>query len=168
MKKLLVVMLMLYPLSAVAETYQWTDEGGTVNFAEDLGKVPKKYRKKAKLVGEESGAPQITETIEPVPGKAKVDKVDEDQKGKKLYGGKDEGTWRKDFLTARYDLQQSESALADLRGRLSDTTKMSRSEYLSIQTSIKHAEGIVQQRQKKLEQLRESADRSAVPKELRQ
>ena len=52
MKKLLVLLLLLYPLSASAETYQWVDERGTTNFAEDLGKVPKKYRKKAKRLGE--------------------------------------------------------------------------------------------------------------------
>ena len=66
MKKLLVLLLLLYPLSAVAVTYEWTDEKGTVNFTEDLGNVPKKYRKKVKVLGaDEGGAPQIIESAEP-------------------------------------------------------------------------------------------------------
>jgi hypothetical protein len=165
MKRLLVMMLLLYPMSAAAETYQWTDEQGTVNFAEDLGKVPKKFRKKAKRLGaEESGVPQVTETTEQVQGKSKSV---EDQKGK-LYGGKNESAWRRDFVIANLDLQQSEAELADLRRRLVDTSKMSRSEYLNIQASIKHSESRLEQRKKRLDLLTESADRLGVPMEWRQ
>jgi len=32
MKKLLVLLLLVYPLSASAVTYEWTDDGGTVSF----------------------------------------------------------------------------------------------------------------------------------------
>jgi hypothetical protein len=161
MKRLLVVMLLLYPLSALAQTYQWTDHIGTVHFADDLGNVPKKYRKKAKIVGgEESGAPQSTEITEPVQKKSKGG---DEQQVKKLYGGKDESTWRKEFVSARYELQHAESELAVLRGRMSDTSRMSRSEYLSIQNTIKHSEVSVQQLQKKLDLLEQSADRLGVP-----
>ena len=50
---LLVITLVLFAVPVCAETYVWEDEQGTVNFAEDLGKVPKNYRKKARLAGEE-------------------------------------------------------------------------------------------------------------------
>jgi len=46
MKRLLLAVLMLLPLSAGAATYSWTDASGTVNFSDDLGSVPPKYRKK--------------------------------------------------------------------------------------------------------------------------
>ena len=164
MKRLLVMMLLLYPMSAAAETYQWTDEQGTVNFTEDLGRVPKKFRKKAKRLGDDSGVPQVSETTEQVQGKSKSV---EDQKAK-LYGGKNESTWRRDFVTANFDLQQSEAELADLRRRLIDTSKMSRSEYLSIQASIKHGESRFEQMKKRLDLLTESAGRLGVPMEWRQ
>jgi hypothetical protein len=165
MKKLLVAMLLLYPLSALAVTYEWTDDRGTVNFTEDLGKVPKKYRKKAKVLdGEDSGAPQSTVIGEPAKGKAKSD---EPPKGKKLYGGKDENAWRSEFVTATGDLQHAEAGLQVLRGRLADTSKMTRGEYLSIQSSIKNEEARVQQMQKKLDLLQQSADRLGVPMEFR-
>jgi hypothetical protein len=166
MKKLLVAMLLLYPLSALAQTYEWTDERGTVNFTEDLGKVPKKYRKKVKVFGgEESDAPQTTLITEPVKGKPKGDEA---QKGKRLYGDKDESAWRNEFSAARSDLQRTESELAELRGRLSDTSKMPRAEYLAIQSTIKRDESRLKDLQKKLDQLRESADRAGVPMEFRQ
>ena len=166
MKRLLAVLLLVYPLSALAQTYEWTDERGTVNFAEDLGKVPKKYRKKVKVVGgEESGAPQTSEVVEPLKPKQKVD---ESSKVKKLYGGKDDSAWRKEFAAAQGDLQRNESELAELQGRLGDTSKMSRSEYLALQNTLNHAKNRQQLLQKKLDLLRESADRLGVPAEARQ
>jgi hypothetical protein len=166
MKKLLVVMLLLYPLSALAETYQWTDERGTVNFTEDLGRVPKKYRKKAKRLGaEESPAPQSATTAEPLKAKAKDE---EPAKGKKLFGGKDEAAWRNEFAAATGDLKQIETELAEMRGRLNDTSKMSRSEYLMLQNSIKNDENRLQLQKRKLEMLRDNADRYGVPAEYRQ
>jgi len=165
MKKLLVALLLLYPLSAVALTYEWTDENGTVNFTEDLGKVPKKYRKKAKVLGAEENGPQTTiESGEP----AKKTKPEAAGEKKKLYGGKDGQSWRKEFAAAKGQVKATESQLADLRGRLADTSKMSRGEYLSIQNTIKHNETILKGQQQKLDELQESADRAGVPAEFRQ
>ena len=164
MKKLLVLLLLLYPLSAIAETYQWTDERGTVNFAEDLGKVPKKFRKKAKRLGADAEPVQIINESSADPAKAKKD---EPEAGKKLYGGKDEAAWRREFSQAEFNLKNAETDLATLKGRLRDTSTMSRSEYLSIQNSIRYAEDRVQTQRKRLEQLQESADRLGVPAEYR-
>lgn len=163
MKKLLVLLLLLYPLTAAAETYQWTDEKGTLNFAEDLGKVPKKYRKKARRVGEDEPAVRGNEEKTAEPAKSKT----EEGQAKKAYGGKDEAAWRREFLQAEFNLKNAESDLATLKGRLADTSRMTRSEYLSIQNSIRYAEDRVQAQQKKLDQLRENADRLGVPPEFR-
>lgn len=163
MKKLLLVMLLVYPLSALAQIYEWTDERGTVNFTEDRGNVPVKYRKKVKVLGDESGAPETTIISE----QPKV-KNRSDEKGKKLYGGRDETAWRTDFMNAKGDLKQARSELADLRERLGDTSKMSRTEYLTLQNTIKFNEGRLQQLQKKLDALQQSADKLGVPQEFRQ
>ena len=166
MKKLLAVMILLYPLSALAVTYEWTDERGTVSFTEDLGNVPKKYRKKAKVLGaEESDAPRTDAAAEPA--KAKPAVADEVQT-KKQYGGKDEKAWRAEFAAARRELQQAETELADLRARLNDTSKMSRSEYLTIRNTINPSESRVPALKKKLDLLKESADRAGVPADARQ
>ena len=185
MKKLILMLLLVYPLSALAITYEWTDERGTVHFTEDLGKVPKKLRKKVKVLGGEEKAPGSAENApggqEGVPGSQEggaprgagqpvrvTPGGEQADKGERLYGGRDESAWRRDFLEAADELKHTESELSLLRGRLSDTSKMSRSEYLSIQITIKHTENRLQQLQRKLDLLRESADRHGVPAQARQ
>jgi hypothetical protein len=166
MKKLLVLLLVLYATSAAAVTYEWTDDRGTINFTEDLGKVPKKYRKKAKVLGaEESGAPQVIE--EPVKGSgtgsgAAAGTKDAAHKDKKAVPGKDDAALRTEFGAAKYQLQAIEKNMADLRGRLQDTTKMSRSEFLTLQNTLKQEEFRAQEQRKKLDQLRLNAEKSGI------
>ncbi|WP_026840508.1 DUF4124 domain-containing protein [Citrifermentans bremense] len=164
MKKLLLLLLLLYPLSALAETYEWTDERGTVNFAEDLGKVPKKYRKKAKRLGSEEPPAAASETASPKGGGEKGAKNNEKSK---TYGGKDELAWRREFLQANSRLQTAQTDLDALKVRLGDTSRMSRSEYLNIQNSIKHNEARVKELQNKLDQLNSTADRYDLPADFR-
>ena len=54
---LILIALVLFAGHVFADTYVWEDDQGTVNFADDLGKVPKQFRKKAKIVGEEEPLP---------------------------------------------------------------------------------------------------------------
>ena len=158
MKKLLVLLLLMYPLSALAVTYEWTDQSGTINFTEDLGKVPKKYRKKVKILGaDEGGAPQVID--EPVKGKAKETAA---PKEKNAPGGKGETGLRGEYAVAKANLQATEDELVDLRRRVGDTSKMSRSEYLSLSNTIKQEEFRVQEQKRKLESLREAARKAGV------
>lgn len=167
MKRLLLLLLLLYPLSAAAETYQWTDERGTVNFADDLGKVPKKFHKKAKRLGGDDG-PSVTVVDEgQEPATQAKPAAKEAQPQKTLYDGKDEVTWRTDFHQAAVNLESAQSELDALKQRAADTSGMSRYEYLSIQSGIKQGEVRVQNLREKLEQLREAADRAGVPPHLR-
>jgi predicted aspartyl protease len=41
--------VLLFPLFAGGEVYQYEDDGGTVHFVDDPGKIPKKYIKKQKV-----------------------------------------------------------------------------------------------------------------------
>jgi acetyl-CoA carboxylase alpha subunit len=155
-----VMLLLIYPLSVSAETYQWTDERGTENFTEDLGKVPKKYRKKVKVLGgAESGAPQIIETTEPVKGKAKESGG---QKEKKAPTAREEANLRGDYAVAKANLHGSEQDIIDLKARLADTSKMSRTEFLTIQNSIKQNEARLQELKKRLDQAREKAEKAGI------
>ncbi|HJV35344.1 DUF4124 domain-containing protein [Geomonas sp.] len=168
MKKLIVALILLYALPVLAETYEWTDQQGTVHFTEDLGSIPKKYRKKAKVVGGDESAPEVTISNEPAKGAAKAEpKGDEGDKPKKLYGGKDEAAWRTAFRNANYEVQQTETELATLQGRMNDTSKMSRSEYLAVQNTIKHTEVRLQEARQKLDALQATANRAGVPPEFR-
>ncbi len=60
MKRLFFILLLLTPLSAGAATYSWTDASGTMNFTDDLGAVPAKYRTKAlKQAAGEDTVPEV-------------------------------------------------------------------------------------------------------------
>lgn len=163
MKKLLVVLLFCYPLSVSAVTYQWTDEGGTVSFTEDLGNVPKKFRKGVKVLGaDDSGTPEITVSAGPGQPKPKETGSQKEGTGKKTSSLKEEATLRNDYLNAQGSLQATEQAIADLHARLEDTSAMSRNEYLSLQNSLKQYEFRVKEQQKKLDQAREKAEKGGV------
>ena len=173
MKRLLVAILLLYPLSALAQTYEWTDEHGTVNFTEDLGNVPKKYRKKVKVLGGESGEPEVVNepATEGKPkGEAgeKAEKSKKREKAKMLYGGRDGNYWHKEFAAARREIEATDASLSQLRERLNDTSHMSRGEYLAIHNTINNEEARLKGQQKKLDDLKESADRAGVPMEFRE
>lgn len=170
--------LILFAVPVTAATYKWVDDKGTVNFTEDYGKIPKKYRKKAKVVGEEGSAPPATIEIKEEP-KAKQKTTDgetpkvEDSKekqGKKkvLYDGKDGDVWKTDLGKLRADLKAAEDQLVETRGRMNDTSKMSRTEYLSLYNSIKDMENRVLVLRKKLDTLNEAAAKAGVPADLRQ
>lgn len=47
MKRALLLIMLMMPVTALAETYSWTDASGTMHFTDDPGKIPRQYRKKA-------------------------------------------------------------------------------------------------------------------------
>lgn len=173
MKTLMLLLTMtLFTIPALAETYIWEDAQGTVNFAEDLGKVPKKYRKKARVVGEEEAPP--TEVKE---GKGKPSPQQQTQGVKErvpdakpddklVYGGKAAAAWKAEFSAITPDLKAAEKQLVEYRNRLKDTSGMSRSEYLGIQSTIKAIESSVLEQRKKLNELKQEAEKAGVPADL--
>ncbi len=167
------ILLALFAIPALAETYTWTDDQGTVNFADDLGKVPKKYRKRAKVLGGEETPPEeVQEGEKPAPavqqqkGAAKEVKEAAPARKKELYGGKDAATWKYELASARANLKATEGQLADHRERLKDTSGMSRVEYLSILNTIKSLEYTVQRQRNELDDLKKDAEAAGVPAEL--
>lgn len=168
----LVLFLVLFAVPAMAETYTWTDERGTVNFTEDLGKVPKKFRKKARLIGEyESDAPPPMEAPpEQKPAAGAEPKVAAPASSKDpkdaQYGGKDGAEWSREFSQVRNELKSSEGQLVDTRKRMDDTSTMSRNEYLSLQLTIRNMERRVVELRKRLTDLEAAATQAEVPRDL--
>lgn len=179
MKVFMTLVLLFCAVPVSAEIYQWVDDKGTVSFVDDLGKVPAKYRQKAKVVGaEESGVPQVTDLSEALPDKGKkegsADKTasgsaSEQAKKKQVkYGGKDGKAWRTEFYQAKNELKSAEKHVVSLNDKLADTSKMTRNEYVGLQNSLKFAESRVAELKKSLETLNEAADRAEVPVEFRE
>jgi hypothetical protein len=171
---MVVAVLVLFAVPVFAVTYEWEDSQGTVNFTEDLGSVPKEYRKKVKIVGEEENAP--TEVItSPVGATAVTDKKDKGpeqsaegkKEAKKLYAGKPAEEWKKSFAEARWKVKNEEEQLNHYKERMKDTSKMSRGEYLSIQMNINDSESRLKTYNKNLESLTSEANSAGVPAGLR-
>lgn len=167
---LVAAVLLLVAMPVQATIYKWVDRRGTINFTEDLGQVPPEYRSRAVVVDE--GAPPAEVIEVPEAGKVKEKgttpaQAAQEQKKPKMYGGKDVATWKKEFAEAKWRLRSAEDDLAALRNRLTDTSNMSRPEYLGIQMSIKNDEARVSELREKLDALKKSADEAGVPAEAR-
>jgi hypothetical protein len=181
MRTLCVVFLLLFTVPAFAETYKWVDDKGTVNFTENLGSVPKKYRKNVKIIdGNEAAVPQVTDIDESSKGKAKakadVNNETKDGDGatagkernkKTVYAGKDETVWKAEFRKLNADIRASEEQLDEINARLSDPSKLSRSEFVSLQNTVKNIDYRLKELRKKLDTLDEAATKAGVPAELR-
>jgi hypothetical protein len=170
------IALLFAALPLFADTYTWEDDQGTVNFTEDLGNVPPRYRKKVKIVGDVELPPAEAPAGA---GKAQVKEKAEGQKGgmpgaagarqekkKTIYGGKESEAWKSESAALEADLKYVEKQLAETRSRLKDTSSMSRTEYLTIQSLIRSQENSVLIRKKKLEDFRKDAEGAGVPAEV--
>jgi len=165
------IALLFAAVPLFAETYTWEDDQGTVNFTEDLGNVPPRYRKKVKVFGEVELPPAEAPAKA---GKAPVKEKEgmagatgaRQEKKKAVYGGKESEAWKAELTALVADLKYAEKQLAETRSRLKDTSSMSRTEYLTIQSLIRSQENSVLVRKKKLEDFRKDADAAGVPAEL--
>lgn len=179
MSKISLVMIglvFLFATSALAETYTWVDSSGTVNFSDDLSQVPKKYRKKVKVLGDMGpGMPATVESSEAAPAsKEKGEAAKDSGKGnaaksdKKdaLYGGKSGPSWKQEFDTLRDQIASVDQQM-DLNTKRMQQGNMSRSEYLGIE----HGNRLLQEKRKelsgKLESLNEAATKAGLPSEFR-
>lgn len=172
------LLTLLFAGSAVAETYMWEDSTGTVNFADDLSQVPKKYRKKVQVRGDLSAPTPEPSNAATEPGAAKTPtsgpassdagKTGGGSEKKDLrYGGRSGEDWRGEFATLKADLKSTDDQIAELNGRLADTSQMSRADYLGIQSSLKSLQFHKAEVAKKLDALRQAASRAGVPAEFR-
>jgi hypothetical protein len=178
MKYLIVCMVVsLMATSVGAETYKWVDEKGVVSYADDLGKVPKRFRSKAVIVEATVVPVEILERTDDAKDVKKSKSGPDSEKtegaavkgerGKIVYGGRDEEGWRKEFARIKGDIRGVEEFLAGIKARLKDTDKMSRGEYLSLQNTVKDSEIRLAGLRSKLESLTEAANKANVPDELR-
>jgi hypothetical protein len=172
---IIIALLVLFAIPVEALTYKWVDNEGT-HYTDDLGNIPQKYRKKATIVGaeedvtapeeEQSGAGKPTAKTngneqpqeQPVAGKKEL---------KKTYGGKSAAAWKNDFVQLKTDIKASEDQLSELKGRMQDTSKMSRGEYVSIEMQINSEEYRLQRLNEKLNALTDEANKVYLPAELR-
>jgi hypothetical protein len=173
---ILVMLVFVCAGISLAETYKWVDDSGTVHFTDDLSQVPKKYGKKVRAIGDvgpsEPAADERAGGARPVKGTESAPAAggsagDSGQKKDKLYGGRSGADWQNEFATLKANVGSTDAQIAELNGRLSDTSSMSRTEFLSIQNSIKNLRFHREEVSKKLDALNEAASRAGLPGEFR-
>lgn len=171
------LVLLAMPALCCAEIYQWVDDKGEVGYADDLGNVPARYRKKATVVGSQEPAVEIVEKNE---GEKEPRKGGEARQGqsaageekpkakeKPLYDGKEGESWKRDFARQKGEIKSLEENAAGIRSRMANPGKMSRGEYLTLQNTLRDLEVRIKTAEKKLDDLTAAADRAEVPAEFR-
>lgn len=103
--------------AAHADTYSWTDEQGTVNFSEDLGSVPKQFRKKARRTQDSEPLPEeqpaAARNAGKVPKGAPTAADSEGGSPDGKFAGKTYGEWVQ-------DLRDREKAMAAVRKEIDE------------------------------------------------
>jgi hypothetical protein len=160
-------------LPASAAIYKWVDNKGVVNFTEDYGKVPQKYRKKVKIAGDDQQAEPTVVIQELKEGKGDKPVKGESVKseagaGKKVtFGGKEEGYWKEEFAKTKYELKSIREQIEAVNARMAKSDQMSRSEYKSLENTRKILEEQELSARKRLDALNAEAKKAGVPPDIR-
>lgn len=162
---------MAMPASAVV--YKWVDDKGVINFAEDFGKVPQKYRKKVQIAGEDQQAEPTVVIQELKEGQGDKPAMGEPVKsetgaGKKVtFGGKEEGYWKDEFAKSKYELKSIRTQIEAVNTRMVKSDQMSRSEFKSLENTRKILEEQELAARKRHEALNAEARKAGVPPDIR-
>jgi hypothetical protein len=121
---LILSLLVLPSILCAAEIYKWVDKDGTVNFADDLSKVPPEYRDQVKKeeVRESEKIPS------PTPGPTPVQKTEE---GKRDAKGMGEQYWRERVLPWKKQLKQAEEDFKNTNIKIDDALEAAKGRFLS-------------------------------------
>lgn len=156
------------------QTYKWVDEKGQVGYADDLGKVPKKYRDSAVATEKQEQAVEIVDKVEPEKpsrkgevNKRDVPADDEKIKPKPMFEGKSGDTWKQDFARQKNEVKSLEEQAVGIRERLAEGDKLSRNDFLSLQVTQRDLDVRITKAKQKLNKLIEAADRAELPEEYR-
>ena len=175
---LLSLMVLIAATQVSAETYKWIDDRGTLNFTEDYSQIPKKYRKKARMIGDVGvNSPDVSsenagESKQEWNGKASAESGQAVATGKQekkivAYGGKNGDEWKGEFGKMNDEIKSVEDRIAQRRAKLSNPEKLTRAQYLGTEYEIKDLQTNLEELRDRRNALDEAASRAGVPYELR-
>lgn len=177
LRLVLLASLLATPAICSAEIFKWVDERGNTGFADDLGKVPEKYRQQAMSTDKVEQAVEVVEKIEPEKTSPRKNDARQEQKSaaeanakgkdKPLYDGKDGDAWKKDFARLKHEISSLEEQAVGIKERMANSAKLSRGEYLSLQNTARDLDVRISLARKKLATLDEAASRAELPADFR-
>lgn len=161
---LCVCMLLLTAAPLAAETYSWVDADGVCNFCDDLNRIPKKYRKGAKRIGDDSSPAQPAAAA---PEKGAVSASKPPTEVDQLYSGKSQVAWRKEFDRQEAELNRLELRLEELQGKLKDAGRFSRARQTEMFAEYEAVRMEYKDKYKHYSDLIESARKSGLTVEIK-
>jgi len=172
MKLISAVFAMLLCASPLmAQTYTWTDDKGTVNFADDLSQVPKKYRGKAKqrsddpdTVKPEPAATKEIPAAKPAEGKAEPLPKDAD---KWMYGDRNAGQWRQEFRMREVAYKSQEQKLEEISNLMKNPVGISRERFEALPQEFRETQKEYLRLLKQYNDLNDAANQVGLPAEFR-
>lgn len=170
----LTLMVLVFPVICSAEIYKWVDDRGQTGYSDDLGKVPRKYRDRAVAAEKQEQAVEIVEKSEPekpsrkgVPAKGDQPVGDDRDKAKSAFDGKSGEAWKQDFARQKHEVKSLEDQAIGIKERMTDGSKMSRGEYITLQNTQRDLDVRIGKVKKKLDALNDAAENAGVPGEFR-
>ena len=121
---LILLLLVLPSISHAADIYKWVDKDGTVNFADDLNKVPPEYRDQVKT----EKVIESEKIQSPTPGPASVQKTGEE---KRDAHGRGEQYWRETVRPWKQQLKQAQEDYKNTNYKIEDALEMVKGRFLS-------------------------------------
>jgi hypothetical protein len=178
--------LLLLSSHALAGTYSWTDQHGTMHFTDDIGRVPAKYR--AKALKESQGRYQyLDQTVEPSRPETKADlpagideaaktaatiaplPVPEEVTGKTSFGGRTAAEWQQQFRALNSQMNQIQQQQEQLRQEGGDgKTLISRGKANELQTRGQELGKRYEEVRQQYNQLVEQANKVGLPPQFAQ
>jgi hypothetical protein len=172
------VMVLTVAAPVSAETYKWIDDKGTVNFTEDYSQIPKKYRKKTRMIGDvgvnssevssdNAGDSRNEWNGSKSAASGQAASSAKPEKKVATYGGKNGDEWSGEFGKINNEIKSAEEGIAQRRDRLSHPEKLTRAQYLGTEYEIKDLQTKLEELRGRRSTLDEAASRAGVPYDLR-
>lgn len=172
MKIFTVIFTVLFCASPLmAQTYTWTDEKGTVNFADELSQVPRKYRSKVKLRSDEP------DTVKPEPVVAKeapaakpaAEKTTPLPKDadKWMYGNRSAAQWSQEFRVREAEYKSQEQKMNVISDLMKNPVGITRERFDALPQEFRETQKEYLRLLKQYNDLNEAANQVGLPAEFR-
>jgi len=166
-------LVILMPLSAAADLYQWQDEKGGVHVVDDILLVPSKYKNKVKVIktkpSEQAPAQQDIQPPQQTPTPSEQEE---------LYGEHPLSWWKEEFSQKKQEISEIKKTIEEQKSYIADYeqgrrlyrlySKEDTEKYETYKNNLPDNENQLNELKADLEALRDKARIYGVPRKVRE